>query len=79
LETLKSKDFAETTTHKVDIKVGDVSGPFKTKLEIKYLIHGEAEAKHYHHIAKNLHFSEESLGIIIRVHSSNPAEGAEKL
>jgi hypothetical protein len=43
------------------------------------LINGDAEAKHYLHIAKNLHFSEESLGIIIRIHSSNPAEGAEKL
>jgi len=47
LETLKSKDFAETTTHKVDVNVGDTTGPFKTKFEIKYLIHGEAEAKHY--------------------------------
>jgi len=77
LESLKTKDFAETTHHDIDIKVGDTTGPFKTKFEIKYLINGEDEAKHYLHIAKNLHFHPESLGIIIRIHSSNPAEGAE--
>jgi len=71
LAQLKDKDFVETT-HKIDVKIGDCSGPFKTKLEAKYYINGAEETKHYQHVAKNLHFSDESIGVIVRVHSNNP-------
>jgi len=46
---------------------------------MKYFIHGQEETKHIYHIGKNLHFTEETMGLIIRIHANNPREGAEKL
>jgi len=74
---LKTKDLSEST-HKVDIKIGDTSS-FKTKIELKYFIHGQEESKHVAHISKNLHFNAESTGVIIRVHANKPQEAAEKI
>jgi hypothetical protein len=77
LEHLKTKDYVETS-HKIDLRVGDTS-TIKTKLEFKYLIHGSDETKHYTHISKNLHFSEESVGVIIRIHANDPRAAQEKI
>jgi len=77
LLALKTKELRDSS-HKADIQIGDTSN-VKTKLEFKYGLHGPEEDKHFHHIGKNLHFNTESVGFILRIHSSNAVKASAEL
>jgi hypothetical protein len=73
----KLTDSKTPSTSQFEMRIGDVTNA-KTKIDVRYEVNGGI-SDHFNDVKKSLSWKDETVGIIIKIHSKQAKQAAEKL